>query len=418
MNKMITESFKIAVLSLKSNMARTSFTVLGVVIGISSVITVMAVGQGIKGFVVGAVQDFGTDVIQIEIKVPSTGKTSTENAVGIATGIEITTLTLEDKEAIDRLPNIKNSYAGAIGQQVASYQGNNEQATLFGVTSSFIDIDASEIAQGRFFTESEDKSLSNVVVMGSKIKEDIFGENDFLGKLLKIGNQKFKVIGVMEERGATFGFDMDSMIYIPTRTLQKKIMGVNHIAYISAQAVDGNFVEETAEEITKLLRDRHDITDPDKDDFHATSLTEAIEILDTVFWAISALLIAVASVSLIVGGVGIMNIMYVSVMERTYEIGLRKAVGASAKNILSQFLWEAIIITFFGTVIGIAVGVLLSIVITLAAKSQGLDLELVITFSSIVVSCGVAVVIGLVFGILPAKTAAKMDVIKALRFNK
>lgn len=412
------ESFRIALNSLKNNLTRTIFTVLGIVIGISSVITVMAVGQGIKSYVIDQVEGFGTDLIQIEIKVPSAGKTSTENAVGLATGIEITTLTLDDQKEIERLPNIKDSYAGSIGQQVVSYGNQNKQIILFGATSSFINIDSSEIDEGRFYYEDEDKSLANVAVLGSKVREDLFGEVNPLGKLIQIGNQKFRVIGIMKERGASFGIDMDTMIYVPTRTLQKKIMGVDHVSYISAQVVDNTIMEETADEITRLLRDRHDISSPDKDDFHATPITEAVEILDTVFWAITLLLIAVSSISLIVGGVGIMNIMYVSVMERVYEIGLRKAVGASREKILWQFLWESIIITFFGTIIGIIIGVFLTIIVNIAARSQGLNLSLFISFNSIVISCGVAVGIGLIFGILPAKTAAKMDVITALRFNK
>lgn len=412
------ESFRIALSSLRNNLSRTFFTVLGIVIGISSVITVIGVGQGIKQYVVNQVEGFGSDLIQIEIKVPSAGKTSAENAVGLATGIEITTLTLDDKKAIERHPNIKDSYAGAIGQQVVNYQNVNKQVILFGASASFIDIDSSQIAEGRFYTEDEDAGLANVVVLGASIKQDIFGENDFLGKLIQIGNQKFRVIGSMKERGATFGFDMDNMIYMPTRTLQKKIMGVNHISYISAQVSDNRLIEQTADDITRLLRDRHDISSPDKDDFHATPITEALEVLDTVFWAITLLLIAVASVSLVVGGVGIMNIMYVSVMERIYEIGLRKAVGASSKDILYQFLWEAVLITFFGTIIGILVGIFLSLVITLAASSQGLDLALIVSPWSLLLSAGVATIIGLVFGIVPARTAAKMDVIKALRYNK
>lgn len=414
----ILQTFGIAFNSLKNNLTRTFFTVLGIVIGISSVITVIGVGQGMKEYVINQVEGFGSDLIQIEIKVPAAGKTSTENAVGLATGIEITTLTLDDQKAIERHPNIKDSYAGAIGQQVVSYEDISKQVIIFGATASFINIDSSEIEHGRFYTEDEDTGLANVAVLGADIRKSIFGDNDFLGKLVQIGNQKFRIIGSMKERGATFGFDMDNMIYIPTRTLQKKIMGVNHVSYISAQVADSSLINQTADDITRLLRDRHDISSPDKDDFHATPITEAIEILDTVFWAITLLLIAVAGVSLVVGGVGIMNIMYVSVMERVYEIGLRKAVGASAKVILYQFLWEAILITFFGTVIGVIVGILLSIVITLAASSQGLDIALVVAPWSLMLAAGVATIIGLTFGILPAKTAARMDVIKALKYNK
>lgn len=414
---MFSESFKIALNALRRNLTRTMLTVLGIVIGISSVITVMSAGQGIKGLVLEQVEAFGPNLIEVEIKVPSTGKTSTENAVGIATGIEITTLKISDQLAIEKLPNVKNSYAGVIGQEIVSYRGENKQIILFGASSAFIDIDAIEMDQGRFYSDEEDKSLSNVVVLGSKVRDSLFGESDYLGKLIQVGSQKFKVIGLMEERGATFGFDMDDMIYVPVRTLQKKIMGLDHISFMMVQVENNKIVEQTADEITQLIRDRHDITDPDKDDFHATPMTEAIEILNQIFWAISVLLIAVASVSLIVGGVGIMNIMYVSVMERTYEIGLRKSVGASKSDILTQFLWEAIVVTFLGAILGIITGIILSAVISIAARSQGLDIKFIILPSSLLLASGVSVAIGLIFGIFPARTAAKMDPIKALRYK-
>src|SRR3989344_5110698 len=302
---MFFSTLKIALVALRRNKVRTALTVLGIVIGISAVITVMSAGKGIKGFIVQQVETFGTDIIEVEIKVPSTSHTSTENAMGQATGIEITTLKLEDDEAIRKLPNIKNSYAGVMGQQLVSAEGENKQIVLFGVSASFNEIDKTKLAAGRFFTDEEDKSLANVAVIGPKVKEKIFGDNDFLDQWIKVGHQKFKVIGLMESRGASFGFDMDEMIFVPVRTLQKKIMGIDHVQWISFQVYDNSIAKQTAEEMSQVLRERHDIDNPDRDDFHATSMTEALEILGSVFWAISLLLIAIASISLIVGGVGI-----------------------------------------------------------------------------------------------------------------
>lgn len=406
---------QIALIALKRNKARTALTVLGIVIGISAVITVMSAGQGIKGFVYEQIETFGTDLIDVEIKVPAASKTSTENAMGIAMGIEITTLKLSDQEAIEKLPNVKNSYAGVMGQQLVSYEGQNKQILLWGTSASFNEIDKTEVEIGRFFTDEEDKSLANVAVLGPTVKEKLFGDSDFLDKWIKIGRQKFKVIGLMEGRGTTFGFDMDDMIYVPLRTLQKKIMGIDHITFMMVQVYDNEIIKQTAEDITYLLRERHNINDPDKDDFHATSMVEAMEIMDTVFWAISLLLIAIAGISLIVGGIGIMNIMYVSVMERTYEIGLRKAVGANKGNILSQFLWEAIVVTLLGAIFGIIFGVALSWLVAVAAGSQGFPWKFVILPQSLLLACGVAIGIGLIFGVFPARTAAKMDPIEALR---
>ncbi|OGY46046.1 MAG: hypothetical protein A2744_03985 [Candidatus Buchananbacteria bacterium RIFCSPHIGHO2_01_FULL_44_11] len=415
---MIANSLKIALMALKRNRVRTSLTVLGVVIGIAAVITVMSAGEGVQGFVLNQVETFGTDLIQVEIKVPSAGKTSTDNAMGLASGIEITTLKLSDQAELNNLPNIKNSYAAIMGQQLVSFGGQNKQIYLMGVSAPFIDIDKTKLATGRFFSDEEDRGLANVAVLGPKVKEKIFGESDYLDKWIKIGHQKFLVVGLMESRGASFGFDMDDMIFVPVRTLQKKILGIDHVQWISFQVYDNSIAKQTAEEMSQVLRELHDIDNPDRDDFHATSMTEALEILGSVFWAISLLLIAIASISLIVGGVGIMNIMYVSVMERTYEIGLRKAVGANSKNILAQFLWEAIIITLLGALFGIVVGILMSALVAIVANSQGFPWRFVVTPFSLFLSCGVAIVIGIAFGVFPAKTAASLDPVEALRYNR
>jgi len=411
-------SFHIALAALRRNKARTTLTVLGVVIGIGAVIAVMSAGQGIEGLVLAQVETFGTDVIDIEIKVPTASKTSSENAMGIATGIEITTLTLDDEAALRKLSNVKNSYAGVMGQQLVSYGGQNKQVDLMGVSPSFIEIDKTKVAEGRFFTADEDEGLANVAVIGPKVKEKIFGESDFLEKLIKIGHQKFRVIGVLESRGASFGFDMDDMIYVPIQTLQKKVMGIDHVTMILAQVYDNSVADQTADEITQVLRQRHEITDPDKDDFHATPMAEALEILGSVFWAITLLLIAIAGISLVVGGVGIMNIMYVSVLERTYEIGLRKAIGAKSSAILTQFLWEAILITLLGAVLGIVFGIALAWLVAVIATSQNFAWKFVILPSSLLLASGVASAIGLTFGVFPARTAAKMDPVTALRYNR
>ena len=411
-------SFHIALAALRRNKARTTLTVLGVVIGIGAVIAVMSAGQGIEGLVLAQVETFGTDVIDIEIKVPTASKTSSENAMGIATGIEITTLTLDDEAALRKLSNVKNSYAGVMGQQLVSYGGQNKQVYLMGVSPSFIEIDKTKVAEGRFFTADEDASLANVAVIGPKVREKIFGESDFLDQLLKIGHQKFRVIGLLESRGATFGFDMDDMIYVPIQTLQKKVMGIDHVTMIIAQVYDNSIADQTADEITQVLRQRHEITDPDKDDFHATPMAEALEILGSVFWAITLLLIAVAGISLVVGGVGIMNIMYVSVLERTYEIGLRKAIGAKSSAILTQFLWEAILITLLGAVLGIVFGIALAWLVAVIATSQNFAWRFVVMPSSLLLAAGVATAIGLTFGVFPARAAAKMDPVTALRYNR
>lgn len=411
-------SLTIAISALKRNKTRTALTVLGIIIGIASVITVMTAGEGLKQFVVGQVSAFGTDYIEVEIKIPAAGKNSTANAGALAQGITITTLTLDDAGALRKISNIKNNYSGTMGQQLVAYQGENKQASLFGTSPSFIDIDTGTVQDGRFYSQDEDNGLASVVVLGDGVKKDLFGDQPAVNELIRIGQQKFRVIGVMAPKGSAGFLNMDDFIFMPIQTLQKKVMGIDHITFIFNQVYDTTRSEETADEIRSVLRTRHDITDPDKEDFSVTTMAEALDTLDTIFGAISLLLLAVAGISLVVGGVGIMNIMYVSVAERTYEIGLRKAVGATRQTILLQFLWEAIIVTLFGAFIGIILGLSQAWLISVGAQLAGFNLPFVFVPGAIVMACGVAISIGLFFGIFPARQAARLDPVTALRANR
>lgn len=385
-----------------------------------AVITVISAGNGLRAYVVDQVETFGTDAIQVEIKVPNTGHTSSSNASGIAMGIQITTLTVEDAEAIRKLPNVSGDYATLMGQEIISYQDNNRQTLLWGASASFSNLDPTGVAEGRFFTEEEDKSLANVVVIGQTVKEKLFDQENPLGKVIKIGREKFTVIGVMNKRGSMAFFDMDNLAYLPVRTLQKKIMGVNHLTMIFTKVYDKNIADQTASEMTALLRQRHNLNsnNPDKDDFAVMTMAQALDIYNTIFGAINLLLSAIAGISLVVGGVGIMNIMYVSVTERTYEIGLRKAVGATNHNILWQFLWEAIVITIFGAIVGFILGIGLAYLISVVATALGISWKFVISGQSIILSGGVSLFIGIVFGVFPALTAAKLEPVTALRKAK
>lgn len=412
--------FRVALMSLRRNKVRTLLTVLGIVIGIMAVITVMSAGDGLKAYVVGQVETFGTDLVEVEVKVPNTSQMSTSNMSGQAMGIQIATLKLEDAEAIKKLPNIKDNYSVLMGQEIASYKGTNKQTLLWGTTGSFINVDSTKVVAGRFFTEEEDKSLANVVVIGQTVKDKLFGLDDPINKSIKIGREKFTVIGVMDKRGSIAFFDMDNFIYLPAQTLQKKLMGVEYVSAIFNKVYNKDIADETVADINALLRQRHDIlgNNPDKDDFAVMSMAEAMDIYDTVFGAINLLLAAIAGISLLVGGIGIMNIMYVSVTERTYEIGLRKSVGATSHNILWQFLWEAIVITFFGALIGLVLGLGLSFLISVIATSQGIGWKFVISLNSIVLAIGVSFAIGLTFGVFPAQAAAKLEPVNALRHSK
>jgi len=410
-------NIKIAAKVFQTHRARTMLSVLGIVIGIMSVITIINAGGSLKAFIMAQTEVFGSDYIEVEVKVPSTSQASAENAGGMAQGIEITTLNMDDAKEIGDHPNIKDYYGGMLGQEIVTYQDINKVGLLWGVSEGFFRVDKGQVEFGRAFTEDEDNSLAQVVVLGAQIKQDLFGDDDALGKKITINKSKYRVIGVREDIGAAAFIDFDDMIILPINTLQKRISGVEHVSFIMASVADMSRVDQTTAEITQLMRLQHEITNPDKDDFAVISSKEAMEMMDTIFNALTIFLVAITSISLIVGGVGIMNIMYVSVLERTYEIGLRKSVGARSSDILTQFLGEAILVNLLGGVIGIILGIILTIIIVLIVTAQGYEIEFVISLTGIFVAVIFMLIIGVAFGFFPAKRAAELNPVDALRYE-
>ncbi|MCX6746240.1 MAG: ABC transporter permease [Candidatus Parcubacteria bacterium] len=406
---------QIARQALLKNKVRTILSILGVVIGIAAVIIVLSVGQGIKGFLIGQLTTFGTDYIEVEIKVPNAAHTSTENATGLALGVQITTLKESDMKEILKLDNVRNAYSGSMTQQIVSYQGANKQTFIFATSASYSDIDPTKVSEGRYFTDEEDNGLARVAVLGPNLKQTLFGDEDAIGKEIKVGRGSYKVIGVMDKRGAQSFFDFDSMMYLPIHTVQKLIIGVDYVTFIFVQVKDNSISDLTAADIIQLMRERHNITDPNRDDFAVMTEAEAMNMLNTIVGAITLLLIAIAGISLVVGGIGIMNIMYVSVAERTFEIGLRKAVGAKSADILRQFLMEAIFVTFSGGVFGIIIGSLVSYLITVISTYLGFNWKFVMSPLYLLLACGVSIMVGLISGLYPARAAANLDPIVALR---
>jgi ABC-type antimicrobial peptide transport system permease subunit len=285
------------------------------------------------------------------------------------------------------------------------------------VTAGYPFVDILPIEDGRFFTDQENAGVARVVVIGNGMKDSFFPDSNPVGQTVRMNGASYRVIGVVEKRGSAGFFDRDNMLFMPLKTLQKLIAGVDHVTFISGKLINPSRSMETKEDIEILMRERHRIDNPEKDDFVVRTIDEAQELIGGVVSGIQILLVALASISLVVGGIGIMNIMYVSVSERTFEIGLRKAIGARTKDILTQFLIEAIVVTLLGGIIGILVGVGVSFLVAQVAVSQGFAWQFVISPQSILLSVSFSVVVGLIFGLYPARKASKLAPIVALRYE-
>jgi len=408
-------SIKLALGNLRSNIGRTLLSLLGIVIGVISVILVLSLGAGVKGYVVDQIESFGSNIIEIEPKVPKVSKTSSESVTG-QFGKQITTLTLDDAEAVGKLSNIGLWYGGMMSQQVVSYQNKNKTSYMMGMTEGVFKVDEkTELVSGEIFTKEDDLGLKQVAILGSQVKNDFFGDNDAVGQSIKIKGQRFIVKGVLKERGGSGIFDFDNTIYVPIRTLQKKLLGVDYIQFAVFKVNDMSKLETAILQAADVMRDRHNIKKEEDEDFAVNSIAEIKDILDKVFNVVDYLLLALTSISLMVGGVGIMNVMYVAVTERTFEIGLRKSIGAKKSDILKQFLFEAIFLTILGGIIGIIAGVALSGVFEKLAFNFGFSLEFPVTWKSIIISFGFSALTGIAFGIYPARKASQLTPMNALR---
>jgi len=408
---------KQALKGLTRNPSRTILTTLGIMIGIGTVILVLSAGEGFKSYINNQIDVFGTNTVFVEVSVPastkqlSDSKNKTANS-SASNAVPITTLKNRDVTDIKNLPNVVNAYGASVGQQLTTYKNVSKNAFIFGANASRFDIDKGEIELGRGYNEEEDRVLSQVAVLGNRISKDLFEDEDPIGKLIRVGNYNFEVIGVYAPKG---GFDgQDDQVFIPITTLQKKILGTDYLFYAVVQLEDNNKAEATSLDMADVLRRNHYITDPAKDDFKVTTQAENMDIFNTILKAVTFLLIAIAAISLIVGGVGVMNIMYVVVTERIGEIGLKKALGARNRDILYEFLIEAVMLTLLGGILGIIGGAFFAFVISKVAESFNLTWKFIIPIWGIIVSVSVSMMIGVVFGVFPAKNASRLNPIEAL----
>ena len=399
------ETVGMALSTLRSNRLRSLLTMLGIVIGNASVITLVGVGRGAQNLAEGQLSNLGANVLFV---VPGNNDTRRQ-------GIDFPkTLVLEDAEAIgEQVPSVKRVAPQITLSEVVQAGGISSTASVSGVTPEFLPVRQFEMAQGRFFSASDLSGARNVTVLGPDLGAKMFPGKEPVGRQLRIRNQLFEVVGVLEPKGAVFGQNQDENAYVPLSTMVSKLSGRNRtfgvsLNFISVEARDEQSTSAASFQITNLLRQRHRILR--EDDFAVRSQKDALTIVGTITGGLTLMLAAIGGVSLLVGGIGIMNIMLVSVSERTEEIGLRKALGARSGDVLLQFLVESLVLASLGGVIGSAVGIG-----TVAVVGALTPLPATIGAATVLVTVGLSGSIGLFFGVVPARRAARLDPIVALR---
>ncbi len=408
------ENIKTVWLSIMRNKVRSFLTMLGIIIGIMSVIVIMSVGAGAQSLILNQIKSLGSNLIGV---LP--GKSDEKGPPASAMGIVITSLKANDIEAVlkDSSSHFLAGTGYVRGSDTVTWDGNKIDTSFVGVSADYPNVEDAPLAGGRFFSEDEDKSLGRVAIVGSQVVKDLFGQNDPLGKDIKIKKSNFTIIGTMKERGMSGFQNQDNQIFVPLSTAQKILLGIDYVSFARFKVDNANEVDSSMERVREILRDRHEVSNPDNDDFSVRSMAQGLDAITNVTNALKMFLTAIAAIALAVGGIGIMNIMLAAVQERTREIGLRKAVGAKNKDIVFQFLTESAMITFIGGVFGIILGALISFIVSQVAVSMGYDWDFVISFSSILVATLVSIAVGLVFGIIPARRAAKLNPIEALRYE-
>ena len=403
--------FKIAFIGLSTHRVRSILTILGIVIGITAITIITSLGDSAQGFILGELESFGTNSAFV---IPGRTAFGGEN-------ILTDSLREKDVEALAKKGNVPAAeliVPFVFGPAKVIYESEKYYSSLLGASPGNKDIDDLELAGGEFINEEDVIQKSAVIILGSKVKEELFGSSDAVGQKVKIKDKSYRVIGVLEPKGQSLFVNYDQVVIVPYTTAQQYILGYSYIQRIVVTASSAEKLPGMVRDIEETLRDSHNIENPDDDDFFVQTPEDAAETFGMITDVLTILLASIAAISLVVGGVGIMNIMLVSVTERTREIGLRKALGARNKDILLQFLIEAVILTGTGGIIGIALGSILTYVSTIAILHfTGISFPFSSPVSGALLGVSVSTAIGFIFGIYPARQASLKSPMEALRYE-
>lgn len=396
--------------ALSANKVRSGLTILGIVIGISSVIAMVSIGTGASNTISSSIESLGSNLIQV-----TPGQQRGPGGFGVNQGRgSAQTLTQDDADAIEKkVADIRSIATSVTGRHQATAKGTNTNTTVSGVSPQYAQVRNVTVAEGTFISALQNNSAAKVAVLGPTTRDDLFGAGaDALGQSIRISGMEFKVVGITESKGGSGFQNQDDIIYIPVKSAQRFLTGNQYVSSISVQAASVDVMTQAQADITALLLARHKITDPAAADFSVLNQNDILSTAGSITSTLTYLLAAIGGISLIVGGIGIMNMMLTTVTERTKEIGLRKAIGARRSDISSQFLTEAIALTLIGGVIGIALGRLISYLVNLTGL-----VATSVSLSSILLAFGVSAATGIVFGWYPARRASRLNPIDALRYE-
>lgn len=403
---MYKESFLMAWASLIANKLRSLLTMLGIIIGVAAVIALVSIGNGVKQDIENSISSLGSNLLVVLPGAPRTpGARSSQGSMK--------SLKISDYEAIAKLEGVKAASPMTNGSYVVIYQNKNWTTSVAGVNSNFQDVNNWTMTSGRFFSDKNVQNRERVAVVGQTVVKNLFADEDPVGKEIRVKNIPFRVIGVLKSKGnGTMGNDQDDTVLIPYTTSMERVEGIDYLRRVYVVAKDDGGIDRLQADIENLLRVRHNIKDTNLDDFNIQNMKSIMETVAQTTGTFTLFLGAVAAISLVVGGIGIMNIMLVSVTERTREIGVRKALGATYSVIVTQFLIEAVVISLMGGFIGIAFGIGASKVI-----GMGSGMSTIVSVPTIIMSFAFSMAIGLIFGIYPARKAAKLNPIDALHYE-